>query len=101
MWYVASPDMHMATYEEGNIKGFHESVNKEFYLSFEEDKSNRYATYTDGRNNTYSYSADYFFALTIDEQDTYDAKKYLFNELHNNIGTTPPHLFDPKSLYRA
>ena len=48
-----------------------------------------------------TYSSNYFYALTIDEQDQYDAKKYYYNEMKDTLSTTPTHLFDPDSLYRA
>ena len=47
------------------------------------------------------FDADYFYALTVDEQDNYDPKKYYYNEVKDAVKTVPPHLFDPSSLYRA
>lgn len=47
------------------------------------------------------YTANYFLAFNIDENDQYDAKKYFFNECKDKVGTMPPTLFDPTSLYRA
>jgi len=47
------------------------------------------------------YDADYFYALQIDQQDEYNPKKYYFMEIHDDVASTPHHLFNPKALYRA
>ena len=48
-----------------------------------------------------TYTANYFLAYTVDEEDQYDAKKYYNNECKDKVDTTPPTLFDPSSLYRS
>ena len=47
------------------------------------------------------YTANYFLAYTVDENDQYDAKKYYYEECKDKVDTTPPTLFNPDSLYRS
>jgi hypothetical protein len=47
------------------------------------------------------YTADYFYALMIDQHDEWDPKKYYFMEIHDDVASTPHHLFNPDALYRA
>ena len=100
MWYVATPDDLTATFETDHITGSHPSRST-YQLAYIDKDTNVNPTYLDIQNNTVTYSADYFFALTIDEHDQYDAKKYYYNEMKDTLSTTPVHLFDPEDLYRA
>lgn len=101
LWYVAHE--HYATFdsESNSICGAHESEGRNFWLSYKDDSKNVNMTYQDELGNEYLYDATYFNALTVDEGDIYDAKKYFFNELKDNVSTTPPHLANADSLYRA
>lgn len=103
LWYVASPDENFASFdaESNSVTGSHVSVDKTFWLSYIDSIQNQNADYSDGLGNTYLYNATYFNALTIDEGDNYNADKYFFNELKTAISTTPPHLANADSLYRA
>jgi hypothetical protein len=69
-------------------------------MSIEDAKTNKAAIYTDELGNFYEYDSTYFSALTVDENDQYNPKKYFFNELKDTVRTTPSHLFDSGSLYR-
>lgn len=102
IWYVASPDDGSATFDftSGSIYGDHNSQDKQFWVSFQDSEDNEPATYTDGLGNLYTYDSTYFSALTVDEHDQYNPKKYFFNELKDTVRTTPPHLADSASLYR-
>lgn len=101
MWYVSSPDDVRASFDSksGSITGKHGSVDKDFWLSIQ-DEGSKYATYSDGLGNDYYYNSTYYSALTVDEKDQYDPKKYFFNEVKDEVRTTPPHLFDSGALYR-
>lgn len=102
MWYVAVPDETMATFDpiSGSIYGTHDSVAKDYWLSYQDSSDNKNAVYKDELGNTYLYNSTYYSALYIDEHDQYDPKKYFFNELKDCVRTTPPHLADSNSQYR-
>lgn len=72
-----------------------------FFLNHQEGPNNSNPGYKDLRNNTEVYTADYFYALLVDQQDEYDPKKYYFMEIHDDVASTPHHLFNPDALYRA
>ena len=103
MWYVATAEGFTATFDTASsgVNGYHESVGQTFWLNHQDAAGNVNAEYSDDRGNTYVYGSDYFTALTVDEGDNYNPKKYFFDELKDAVGTTPPHLADPNSLYRA
>ena len=100
MWYVSTPDDALATFDTDHMTGS-DSTNGSYFVSYNEPSTNKPATYTNGQGNPVSYTANYFLAFNVDEQDQYDAKKYFFNECKDKVDTTPPTLFDPTSLYRA
>jgi len=100
MWYLSTPENLTATYDSHHITGDQPDMGK-YFLSFQEGANNTYPEYLDLRNNTVKYDADYFYALTIDQQDEYDPKKYYFMEIHDDVASTPHHLFNPDALYRA
>ena len=78
----------------------HDSVGSQYWLGFADSLDDKSATYDDGRSNLYTYDSTYFSALTVDERDQYNPKKYFFNELKDVVSTTPAHLVDAASLYR-
>ena len=100
MWYVATPDDLTATFNQTHITGNHPSKGT-YQFCYNDKSSNKNPSYLNDQNVTEAYTANYFYALTLDENDQYDAKKYFYNEVKDKVGTTPPHLFDPESLYRA
>lgn len=100
LWYLATDDAALATFNTDHISGA-DSTYGEYFLSYNEPESNKNASYIDGQGNTVTYTANYFLAYTVDEEDQYDAKKYYNNECKDKVDTTPPTLFDPSSLYRS
>ena len=96
IWYVATPEADHATFQTDHIYGVHGTVGP-YQLGFQESNTTKPATY-----NGAEFSSNYFAALTVDELDEYDAKKYFTNEIKDYGFWVPPHtLFDPDSLYRA
>ena len=77
MWYLSTPDDLVAKFEDNHITGEQPDTGK-YYLSFEEDFRNKNPSYVDLRNNSLLYDANYFYALTIDEKDQFNPKKYYF-----------------------
>ena len=100
MWYVATPDATRASFDTNHITGDHPSRGT-YQVAYNDAPGNKNPSYRDLQNVTETYDADYFFALTIDEYDQYDAKKYYYEEVKDVVSTTPAHLFDPEALYRA
>ena len=100
MWYVATPDDALATFDTDHITGSESSYGT-YFLSYNEPNTNKPATYTNGQGSPVSYTSNFFLAFNVDQKDQYDAKKYFYNECKDKVGTTPPTLFDPESLYRA
>jgi len=100
MWYLSTPDDALATFDTDHITGSDTSFGT-YFLAYNEPDTNVSASYIDSEGNTLIYSANYFLAYTVDEEDQYDAKKYFFNECKDKVDTTPPTLFDPSSLYRS
>lgn len=100
MWYLSTPEDSRASFDDNHITGEHGEIGK-YYLSFQEGPANKNPGYKNLRNNTEVYDSDYFYALTIDQKDEYNPKKYYFQEVHDDVASTPHHLFDPKALYRA
>ena len=100
LWYLATPNDAMATFDTDHIYGSDNSFGS-YFLSYNEPDTNKSASYVDSQGNTLEYTANYFLAYTVDEDDQYDAKKYYFEECKDKVDTTPPTLFDPSSLYRS
>mmetsp|Transcript_589 Transcript_589/g.762 ORF Transcript_589/g.762 Transcript_589/m.762 type:complete len:156 (+) Transcript_589:471-938(+) len=100
MWYLATPDDALATFDTDHISGSDSTYGK-YFMAYNEPETNKPASYINGQGDSVSYTANYFLAFNIDEEDQYDAKKYFFNECKDKVDTTPPTLFDPTSLYRA
>ena len=100
MWYLATPDDAMAVFDTDHMSG-QDSTHGTYFIAYNEPESNKSASYTDSQGNVVTYNSNYFLAYTIDEEDQYDAKKYFIDECKDKVGTTPPTLFDPDSLYRA
>ena len=100
LWYLATPNDEIATFDTDHISGTDKTYGK-YFLAYNEPDSNKAASYIDDRGNVRNYTANYFLAYTVDEDDQYDAKKYYFDECKDKVDTTPPTLFDPSSLYRS
>ena len=68
MWYVASPDETMGTFDPitGSIFGNHDSVANDYWLSYKDSASNLNALYHDELGNSYLYDSTYYSALYID-----------------------------------
>ena len=93
MWYVATPDALTATFNHTGIYGVSPDMGK-YQVGFVEADSNESPTYYDLRNNSVTYNATYFYALTLENHDTYNPKQHYFMEVHDEVGHTPHHLFD-------
>ena len=100
LWYVATPENTTASFDTDHITGDHPSKGT-YQLAYSDKDTNTNPSYINGHNVSIPYTANYFYALTIDEEDQYDAKKYYLDEVKNVVQETPASLFDPDSLYRA
>jgi hypothetical protein len=104
VWYIATaPDQEvpLANFNQTYIWGEESTLNKKFYVNYNPSSDTQSAGYKDVHNKTIKYDDDYFYALTIDDEDQYDAYKYFNNELKDQVKTMPPHLFAAHDLYRA